>query len=93
MPASDREVRDLLLRAGGYEVGDPEHGLTYISQPVSARAASAPAEVRRGGVVLPRLDSELALDAAAQGWFHGANQQLVIKVPDQPATIVITVQP
>jgi alpha-glucosidase len=57
------------------------------------RTASAPSEVRHGTVVLPQAESELALETIAQGWFYAANQQVVIKVPDQSAPIVITVQP
>jgi alpha-glucosidase len=57
------------------------------------RIATAPATVRRGTDVLPQVASEAALDAAAQGWLYDANQRLIIKVADQSAPIVITVQP
>ena len=56
------------------------------------RVASQPAQVRRGGEVLTLVVSEAALDGVEQGWAY-AGQRVVIKVADQAAPLVVTVQP
>ena len=56
------------------------------------RVASQPAAVRRGTELLVLMPSEAALDGVSQGWAYVADQRVVIKVADQAAPLVVTVQ-
>ena len=56
------------------------------------RVTTQPTEVRRGANVLALVASEAALDGVEQGWAY-AGQRVLVKVADQSAPLVVTVQP